>query len=281
MSADLPPALPILAPMTARSLHPFDPEAIRPWRIGAGRRGALMLHGFAGTPPELRRLGEHLAARGWRVDGPLLAGHGTSPEDFAGTRWQDWARSAAEAVDRLAAECDPVVVAGQSMGGALALHLAAHDPRIAAVATLAAPIWLTDWRLKVIFAAKYVQRWHTPDPDDVDLFLPEAVEELHSYGRRSTRSIHELTRLLRTVRGELAMVRQPVLLLHGGRDRTVDPRNAADIARRLVCSREVEVGMYPRSGHAMSVDIDREEINARVAAWFERQTGDAGVARTG
>jgi len=45
-------------------------------------------------------LGEHLAAHGWRVDGPLLAGHGTTPEDFARTRWQDWARSAAEAVDR-------------------------------------------------------------------------------------------------------------------------------------------------------------------------------------
>ncbi|HEX6493822.1 MAG TPA: alpha/beta hydrolase, partial [Candidatus Dormibacteraeota bacterium] len=164
---------------------------------------------------------------------------------------------------------------------ALALHLAAHDTRIAAVATLAAPIWLTDWRLKIIPVAKYVQRWHTPDPDDVDLFLPERVDELYSYGRRSTSSIHELTRLLRHVRGDLAMVRQPVLLLHGARDRTVDPRNAADIARRLVCSREVEVGVYPRSGHAMSVDIDRDELERRITDWFERQTGDAAVARTG
>lgn len=267
--------------MPARSSHPFDPDAVRPWRLGSGRRCAVLLHGFAGTPPELRRLGEHLAARGWRVDGPLLAGHGTTPEDLARTRWQDWARSAAGAVERAAAECDEVVVAGQSMGGSLALHLAAHDTRIAAVATLAAPIWLSDWRLRVIFAAKYVQRWHTPDPDDVDLFLPEAVEELHSYGRRSTRSIHELTRLLRTVRGELAMVRQPVLVLHGERDRTVNPRNATDIARGLVCSREVEVGVYPRSGHAMSVDVDRDELNPRIAAWFERHTGGAGVARTG
>jgi carboxylesterase len=267
--------------MTARSPDPFDPEAIRPWRLGSGHRGAVLLHGFAGTPPELRRLGEHLAAHGWRVDGPLLAGHGTTPEDFARTRWQDWAHSAADAVDRVAADCDTVVVAGQSMGGALSLHLAAHDTRIAAVATLAAPIWLSDWRLKIIFAAKYVQRWHTPDPDDVDLFLPERVNELHSYGRRSTSSIHELTRLLHHVRRDLPMVRQPVLLLHGGRDRTVDPRNAADIARRLVCSREVEVGVYPRSGHAMSVDIDRDELERRITDWFERHSGDAAVARTG
>jgi carboxylesterase len=266
--------------MPSRTSLPFDPEAIRPWRLGSGPRAAVLLHGFAGTPPELRRLGEHLATKGWRIEAPLLAGHGTTPEDFARTHWQDWARSAAEAVDRVAAECDRVVVAGQSMGGALALHLAAHDTRIATIATLAAPIWLTDWRLKIIFAAKYVQRWHTPDPNDVDLYNPEAVEELHSYGRRSTSSIHELTRLLRAVRGELAMVRQPVLLLQGGRDRTVDPRNAADIARRLVCSSEVEVGIYPRSGHAMSVDVDREELNTRIAAWFERHVPLEGEART-
>ena len=256
--------------MTARSFLPFDPEVVKPWRLGSGRRGAVLLHGFAGTPPELRRLGEHLAGLGWRVEGPLLAGHGTTADDHARTRWQDWARSASDAVDLVAAECDQVVVAGQSMGGALSLHLAAHDTRIAAVATLAAPIWLTDWRLKVLFAAKYFQRWHTPDPFDIDLYIPERVHELHSYGRRSTASIHELTRLLRTVRGELAMVRQPVLLLHGGRDRTVDPRNAADIARRLVCSREVEVGIYPRSGHAMSVDVDRDELETRISAWFDR-----------
>jgi hypothetical protein len=39
--------------------------------------------------------------------------------------------------------------------------------------------------------------------------------------------------------------------------------------------------MYPRSGHAMSVDVDRDELNPRIAAWFERHTGDATVARTG
>lgn len=265
--------------MAARCDAPFDPAVVAPWQIGSGRRGALLLHGFAGTPPELRRLGEHLAGHGWRCSGPVLAGHGTTPEAMAQTRWQDWARSAGEALDRLAAECDEVVVAGQSMGGAMSLHLAAADPRVRAVATLAAPIWLSDPRLRVIGVAKFVQRWHTPDPTDVDLADPAAVAELHSYGRRSTASIHELTRLLATVRRELPMVRRPVLLLHGGGDRTVDPRNATDIAARLVCSQEVEVGVYPRSGHAMSVDVDREAINARVLAWFDRWVPPGGPAR--
>jgi len=255
--------------MTARTLLPFDPEVVRAWRLGEGRRGALLLHGFAGTPPELRRLGEHLSAHGWRCHAPALTGHATTPEELERTTWRDWAASAREALDELRAECDEVVVAGQSMGGTMALHLAASDDRIRAVATLAAPVWLSDWRLRLLPVAKHLVRWQMPG-DDIDLFWPDSVHELHSYGRRPTRSIHQLNLFVGAVRRELPLVRQPVLILHGGRDRTIDPRNAVDIEKGLVCSTEVERHLYTRSGHGMSVDVDREDINARVLAWFDR-----------
>lgn len=256
--------------MTARTLLPFDPEAVAPWALGEGPRGALLLHGFAGTPPELRRLGEHLAAHGWRCAGPAMAGHATTPEDLERTTWRDWAASAREALQQLAAECEHVVVAGQSMGGTMALHLAAHDDRVEAVATLAAPVWLSDWRLRLLAVAKYLVRWDTPDPGDVDLWWPEAVDELSSYGRRPTRAIRQLDLFTAAVRRELPLIRQPVLVLHGGRDRVIDPRNSADIAAGLVCSAHVERQIYPRSGHGMSVDVDRDEVNQRVLQWFDR-----------
>ena len=255
--------------MTARQPGPFDPDVVAPWRLGDGRRGALLLHGFAGTPPELRRLGEHLAARGWRCHAPAMAGHALTPEALGRTTWRDWAASAQEALDELSALCDTVCVAGQSMGGSMALHLAARNPSIAAVAGLASPIWIHDWRLRLLPVVHTVVRWHSPS-DEVDLHDKEAVEELWSYGRRPTRSIVEFTRFIAAVRDELAMVRAPVLLIHGGRDRTIDPRNMDDIAARLVCSAEVETLLLPRSGHAVSVDVDRETVNARVEAWFER-----------
>jgi len=255
--------------MTARTLLPFEPDVVRPWTLGTGPRGALLLHGFAGTPPELRRLGEHLAAHGWRCHAPAMAGHATTPEDLAQTTWRDWADSAATALQALLDDCESVVVAGQSMGGSMALHLAAHDDRIRAVATLAAPVWLSDWRVRLLPLAQHLVRWDVPG-DDVDLFWPEAVHELHSYGRRPTRAIRQLDLFTGVVRRELALVRQPVLVLHGGRDQVIDPRNAVDIERGLVCSAAVERHTYLRSGHGMSVDVDREEINARVLAWFDR-----------
>jgi esterase/lipase len=156
------------------------------------------------------------------------------------------------------------------MGGAMALHLAAHDDRVVAVATLAAPVWLSDWRLRLLPLAKHLVRWDTPGIEDVDLYWPEAVHELHSYGRRPTRAIRQLDLFVHAVHRELALVRAPVLVLHGGRDRTIDPRNAAAIEKGLVCSARVERHMYPRSGHGMSVDVDREDLNSRILQWFEQ-----------
>ena len=263
--------------MTARMLEPFDPVVVAPWRIGAGSRGALLLHGFAGTPPELRRLGEHLAASGWRCHAPALPGHAATPEALERTTWRDWVAGAQRALDELAAECDVTVVAGQSMGATMALHLAATDLRVAAVASLAAPVRLAGFLLRLLPALKHVARWHRPG-DDVDLWNQDAVEELYSYGLRSTRAINELNRFCAHVRDELAQVRCPVLVLHGGRDRTVDPACADEIARRLVCSTSVERHVFPRSGHALSVDVDRERVNMLVEAWFERFTAAAHAA---
>ena len=91
--------------MTVRTLAPFNPEGVAPWHLGSAKRGVLLLHGFAGTPPELRYLGEALAAHQWRCAGPALAGHATTPADLAKTRWQDWAASAQEALDEITGEC--------------------------------------------------------------------------------------------------------------------------------------------------------------------------------
>src|SRR5438128_12657349 len=107
---------------------PATPEQLRPFRIRGGTRGCLLIHGFAGTPPEMRGLGEYLAAAGYDVMGPLLAGHGLSPEAMALTRWTDWAASAQLAYETLRQDCAEVFVAGQSLRGTLALHLAATNP---------------------------------------------------------------------------------------------------------------------------------------------------------
>src|SRR5438067_848466 len=97
-----------------------------PFYYKGDRVGCLLIHGFTGTPNELRWLGEQLAGDGRTVLGVRLAGHGTSEADMNHTRWSDWYQSALDGYRQLRAECERVIVGGLSMRGMLSALLAAR-----------------------------------------------------------------------------------------------------------------------------------------------------------
>src|SRR5437660_1622383 len=107
-----------------------------PWSAPGGPDGALVLHGFTGNPQSMRGLAEALAGAGLAVELPLLPGHGTSIEDMLPTRWRDWSTAAEDVYAKLAGRSRRVVVAGLSMGGALAVWLATRPPEIAGVVAI-------------------------------------------------------------------------------------------------------------------------------------------------
>jgi carboxylesterase len=248
---------------------PAEPEQLQPFRFRGGTRGCLLIHGFAGTPPEMRGLGQFLAAGGYDVMGPLLAGHGLTPEAMALTRWPDWVRSAEAALTELRRNCQEVFVGGQSLGATLALHLAATHPDVRGVITMAAmgsPAFFRDWRIKMIRGLKYVVRWHVPSGDP-DLGDPSALRLLHSYARRPTVCIESLMQLLRLVERELPRVTAPALIMHGRRDRTVDVANAPLILERLG-STDKRLVWFERSGHAITIDLEHDLLQATVLEWL-------------
>ena len=53
--------------------------------VRGGPRGVLCLHGFTGTPFEVRPLAEALAGRGYTVLAPVLAGHCGTIDELACT----------------------------------------------------------------------------------------------------------------------------------------------------------------------------------------------------
>src|SRR5689334_9920176 len=129
---------------------------------GGGPTGVLLLHGWTGSPPEMRPMGEYLAAQGFVVHGPCLPGHGTQPEDLLPIRWSDWTAAAHAALDALAAECETVFVGGLSMGGLLTLHLGATAARpLAGLIPMSAPVFVYDWRRVLAPLVQRVVPWNT------------------------------------------------------------------------------------------------------------------------
>jgi carboxylesterase len=248
--------------------NPPQPGDLEPFRLGSGDRGALLIHGFCGTPPEMRGLGEHLAANGFRVHGALLRGHGTTPEELAGTHWMDWVESAEAQLVELRRECSQVFISGQSMGGTLSLILAARNPDVVAIATLSALVNLgrsTELQIRV---GRHFLRWHYPDRNSVDLWDKEAVRQLRSYNRRPMSAHYDLVLLYREALRAAPQVRVPALILHGQRDGTVPPTNARLIANAV--GENATLHYFERSGHAITVDVDKLEAFALVTDHFQR-----------
>ena len=69
--------------------EPFRFPAAHPSEIGA-----LLIHGFMGSPKELRPIGEHLAEAGINVHGILLPGFGTGISRLATVRRTEWLEAA-------------------------------------------------------------------------------------------------------------------------------------------------------------------------------------------
>src|SRR5688500_7219834 len=105
----------------------MDTWKTAPFELGQGDDACLLLHGFTGSPWDLRPLGEALAARGLYVKAPRLPGHGTTPEALLTVTHCHWEEAAQEALWTLRNR-RRVFVAGLSMGALLSLRLAVHAP---------------------------------------------------------------------------------------------------------------------------------------------------------
>ncbi|MCS7287274.1 MAG: alpha/beta fold hydrolase [Anaerolineae bacterium] len=218
--------------------------------------GCLLVHGFTGTPNEMRRLGEFLAEHGFTVKGVRLAGHGTSPLDMEKTTWKDWFNSVLEGYQELQRLTYKIFPIGLSLGAALSLHLAVHYS-VDGVVALSAPAFIKDPRLFFLPIAKHFIRFVKKGPSD---FFDPTVPQWHlDYSVYPTRSIEQLLQFLAHMRRELPMVKAPVLFIHSKTDRSVPPENPLYLIQRIG-SAEKSIIWIEKSGHVITEDIAREEV---------------------
>lgn len=227
-----------------------------PYHAGNGPTGVLLCHGFTGSPVAMRPWAEHLAAAGFRVALPRLPGHGTAWQDLNRTSWRDWYAAVERELETLAAECEQVFVAGLSMGGALALRLAAQHPDTVHGLVLVNPaVALADPRLLALPLLKHVVPSLAGIANDI---AKPGVDE-GAYSRNPLRALHSQTFLWSDVRGQLDRVRQPVLLCLSDTDHVVDPSSARVLRAELGSADLTEVALH-RSLHVATLDHDAELI---------------------
>ncbi len=243
----------------------------------------LLVHGFTGSPAEMRPLGDHLAGLGIGSVGVLLRGHGTHPNDMLRCRYTDWIADAEDGLQQLLARHNRVFLAGLSMGGTIALNLAARhadDPRIAGVVPLCAVLRLVDWRLGLTPLLSHLVRWQAwgrPDIKD-----STAWERHVAYRRFRTRSVVQLLALMRETRAALPRVTQPLLVVQARQDNVVPPWNA-ELVLASVGSVDKRLVWLDGCYHVVTVDFAASRVNDEVAAFVQgrREASSAGLVDAG
>jgi carboxylesterase len=232
----------------------------------AGPIGILLLHGLTATTAEVRPLAERLRQAGYTVAGPLLPGHGTTPEALNETTWHDWAWEAQLGYEHLATLCDHVFVGGESTGAALALYLASKQPAIAGVLAYAPAI-------KLAMAFHDLARLYVAAPL-VDAIPKENVGGnalWQGYKVNPLQAVMELVRLGREARRRLPQIQQPVLVMQGRHDRTIAP-DSGELVYAGVGSAVKELHWLENSGHIILLEAELEQIINTTLAFLTRLT---------
>jgi len=252
----------------------------RSFKVGKGRTGFLLIHGLGGTPVELKFVAKGLARRGFLVHCCQLAGHCGSEADLLATTWQDWYASVAAAFDVLRTQCDTVLVGGLSMGGVLALHLAAQRPGEVHGLVLYAPTiwydgWATPWyRFVLRFAlwsafgravVRRIYRYTEGEPYGIKDPTIRGVVTVAMKSGDSTQAgilttpgeaVCQLYLLVRTVQRELKNVTAPALVVQARDDDLSSLKNAQYLQRQL--GGLVGTLVLDDSYHIVTVDRQRD-----------------------
>lgn len=221
----------------------------------------ILCHGMEstkeGTKHEL--LGERLSRAGISVLRFDFSYVGESEGDFADLTFRGEVEDLAGAWDFLEARAGGAIgILGSSMGGTVVLLFAAEEPRVRALATIAA-------------VARPARALAELRPAELERWRTEGVYSLG--GVRLRRSFLDDVETL-DVLGACRKIACPAFVAHGDADRVVPFTDGEEIADAL--GGEHRLKIYPNADHRFSRPADLDELLDDLCAWLERHLKPAG-----
>ena len=235
--------------------------------------GVLLVHGLNGSKRDMAEIEEMLSVHGMVVENILLPGHGSHVRDMLSLGWSEWSAAVRSELYALKQRCNYVFLIGHSLGGALCLHIAAHE-EVAGVVSMCAPLYMRPWLRPMVHIAKHI----TP-------LVPTLREDIwNPVARRTyTRDVYRWTpmapvasmlKYLPQLQQEVPQVMVPVLVIAAVHDHVVPVRDGYEIYR-LLGSQEKQLVTLQHSYHVVMKDHDQEEVFASTLAFVKRYTNRA------
>lgn len=223
----------------------------------------LVLHGFTATTVEVRPIATFLNDRGFTVLGPLLPGHGISPEELNKVKFQDWLACVEMNLETLTSRYKNVFLLGESMGALLSLWLATNHPALRGVMIFAPALRIHGlWRSRLIWPfVKYMKKKR------IDLTSP-----WQGFNVVPLQAAAQLNRLQAKVRSILHKIHQPILIFQGKLDHTIDPLGSVVVLEN-VRSTDKELVWLNDSPHVILLDKQFDLVCDLCLEFIQRTKG--------
>jgi carboxylesterase len=229
-----------------------------------GPVGILLVHGLTATAVEVRLLAQRLHQAGYTVAGPLLPGHGTTPEDLNRTHWPEWVAEAEQVYQQLEKSCQRIILGGESVGAVIALYLASFHPEAVAVLAYAPAI-----RLALTPLQQVELRLLAPFILAIPKGGIDREDNWQGYKVNPLKAALQLLQFQKEALKRLPRVTQPLLVVQGRLDTTIHP-TAGEIVMNLAGSKVKEMHWMEKSSHVVLLDQELDEITALTLAFIQR-----------
>jgi carboxylesterase len=187
-------------------------------------QAVLLVHGFGSSPREMFPLGKRLQQHNFTVLGVRLPGHGTTPEDLANRRAEEWLATVENGYLSLAQRDFKISAAGLSTGALLILKLA-----------------LQQQLANLILLSPFLKLHHVlaPFAGVLSYLIPYQKKEISIeespfyYQRRPLKGIAQIHILIKQLSDKLEKIKAPSLTLTSTGDTTIAPGTASKVYQQL------------------------------------------------
>lgn len=252
----------------------------------------LLVHGLGGTQYDLGSMHKRLKNAGFVTHSLTLPGHGTTPEDLAGVRAEQWVDAVGAKYAEVAARHDELHLMGMCMGALLAAEVAkrtGHGGR-GRLVLLAPPIFIDGWSTPwyrflrpLLYRVPVVperMRIEEEDPYGIKNEQLRAIvkakfergENFH-YRWVPLACVREVDRLRGWVMRGLERMACETLVVHAREDELTSLRSADFLVERINrgAPGRARVVVLENSYHMVAVDNDREIVASSVLGFLGGQ----------
>ena len=271
---------------------------------GAEKVGVLLLHGLTGMPDEMRPVMRQMKRLGYKVEVPVLPGHGGTHKELLAKNWQEWLEASRQGARKLRDQgCEQIFAAGLSMGAILSALLSLEEDLSGIV--MLSPTLHYDMHGNVVTHSRAFQRAIRPlillDLFGHNLYWTEEAP----YGLRDPRLQRQITKaieaaasgesnefgLFRTYWGSLAQlwmmidvflkkahtITTPVMIIASFEDTIVSINNPAE-AYNLIGSEDKTMHWLTGCDHVLTLDLCKDQVAQYTGQFVTRIANVAKVA---